>query len=294
MLLVISHDPDSHCADQTLMGDDMKKLLLTAAGLLALCGSAFAADLPPAPPVYKAPPPPAPVYSWTGFYIGVNAGYSFDGSTGAGISGFTDPSAFGFGPPINAIANGATPITSYRTSGFLGGGQLGYNWQVAPSWVVGLETDFMGGSVKGSETVSAQPLCCVLNVTSVTEKLDWLGTTRARFGYAAGPWLFYGTGGAAYGNVENSLGLTLPTNTPPSTLFGVNSSVRGGWAAGGGIEYGWQHWLARIEYLHYDLGSQTVTAPATGVTATTFPGTSLSASQRAAANLVRGAVSYRF
>lgn len=271
----------------------MKKLLIAGVTLTALIGTpALAADM--AAPVYKAPPPPAPVYSWTGFYIGLNAGYSFDGSTGAHISGFTDPSGFGFGPPTNAIANGATPITSYQTKGFLGGGQLGYNWQVAPAWVVGLETDFMGGSVKGSETVSAMPPCCVLNVTSITEKLDWLGTTRAKLGYAAGPVLFYGTGGVAYGKVENSLGLTLPTNTPPSTFFGANSSVQGGWAAGGGIEYGWQHWLARIEYLHYDLGSHTVTAPVTGVTAITFPGTSLSASQRATGDIVRGAISYRF
>jgi hypothetical protein len=77
-------------------------------------------------------------------------------------------------------------------------------------------------------------------------------------------------------------------------LFSLLHAVRVGWAAGGGIEYGWQHWLVRIEYLHYALDSQTVTAPATGSTATFSPGTSLSASQTATGDFVRGALGYLF
>jgi outer membrane immunogenic protein len=264
---------------------------LTVAAIRLLASQASAADL--GQPVYQAPPPlPPPIYTWTGWYAGVNAGWSFDGRSGANISGFTDPGQppFGLGP---AIAAGAIAANSYDTSGFVGGGQLGYNWQFAPNWVVGLETDFMGSSVKGSETVAADhpPSFNILNITTVTQKLDWLGTTRAKLGYASGPWLFYGTGGAAYGKVDNSLQLTVPFSS--SLLFGADSSVQAGWAAGGGIEYGWGQWLLRTEYLHYDLGSQTVTArflsgqfPA--------PGATLSESQKATGNLVRGAVSYRF
>ena len=203
------------------------KFLIGGIALAALCAvPAMAADMPVKEPIYTKAPVIASEYNWTGFYVGANAGHSFGGGTDAHISGFTDPNGFGFGAPNNAVANGAMPLTSYNTSGFLGGGQFGYNWQIARSWVVGIETDFMGGKVNGNETVAAQPACCVLNVTTVTQKLDWLGTTRARAGYAAGNWLFYGTGGVAYGKVENSLFLTLPTNVPPSVFFGRTQTFK--------------------------------------------------------------------
>lgn len=261
----------------------MRKFVGLCAALIfsefAFSGLAFAADM-----AVKAPPPVAsPAYNWTGFYVGLNGGYSFDGSNNAHVSGFTDPGAFGLGP---AIAAGAIPVTSYKISGFLGGGQLGYNWQVDPRWVLGLETDFMGSNVKGSEGLVATPPGFVTNITTVTQKLDWLGTTRAKAGYAAGNWLFYGTGGIAYGEVKNSLQLTIPG----ATLFGANSDVRTGWTAGGGVEYGWSAWLLRVEYLHYDLGSQTIT---TNTQIGGSPAT-LSVSQKDTGNIVRAALSYRF
>jgi outer membrane immunogenic protein len=198
--------------------------------------------------------------------------------------GSSDPGGgFGLG---GAIAADAIPVKSYNTAGFLGGGQFGYNWQFDPHWVVGLETDFMGSSVKGSETVIATPPGFVTNITTVTQKLDWLGTTRAKAGYAAGSWLFYGTGGVAYGEVKNSLQLAIPI----AALFGANSDVRTGWTAGGGVEYGWSTWLLRAEYLHYDLGAQTITTT-TDIGA--GPAT-LSVSQKDSGNIVRGALSYRF
>ena len=141
-------------------------------------------------------------------------------------------------------------------------------------------------------TLNVDSMCCVLNVTTVTQKLDWLGTTRAKAGYAAGNWLFYGTGGLAYGHVVNSLQLVLPTNVPPDVFFASKAAVQVGWSAGGGVEYGAGPWVFRAEYLHYDLGSQTVTAPQTG--GFPVPGTSLSASQKATGDLLRGAISYRF
>jgi outer membrane immunogenic protein len=241
---------------------------------------AFAADM-----AVKAPPPAAsPVYNWTGFYVGLNAGNSFDGSNNAHVSGFTDPTGtFGLGP---AIAAGAIPITSYNHTGFLGGAQAGYNWQFDPHWVVGLETDLMESSIKGSETVTATPPGFVTNITAVTQKLDWLGTTRAKAGFAAGNWLFYGTGGFAYGRVNNSLQLTLPASG--ISLFGANSNFQSGRAAGGGVEYGWGAWRLRAEYLHYDLGSQTITT--TSVINFGSPAT-LSVSQKDTGTIVRGALS---
>jgi outer membrane immunogenic protein len=264
----------------------MRKLSAFTGAALLVAGPAFAADLAVKAPVYKAPPPP-PAYVWTGFYAGVNAGYSLGEDNGANVSGFSDPTGgFGLGP---ALAAGAIPITSYRSSGFLGGGQVGYNWQLAPTWVFGVETDFMGGNVNGSETTVAQPPGFVQNVATATQKLDWLGTTRARFGYAADNVLFYGTGGVAYGQVENSLNLTLPTVGP--SLFGSDSSTQVGWTAGGGIEYGLGRWRLRAEYLHYDLGSHTITT--TGSAGIGIPA-SLSVTQKDAGDLVRGAISYKF
>jgi outer membrane immunogenic protein len=264
------------------MGDRrMKKLLGAAIAAAALCSApAFAADMP-----VKAPD--ASVFNWTGFYVGVNAGHSFGDSNGAHVSGFSDPTGtFGLGA---AIAAGATPVTAYKSSGFLGGGLAGYNWQVAPSWIFGVETDFTGGNVRGSETVAAQPVGFVLNVTTPTQKLDWLGTTRARLGYAAGNVLFYGTGGLAYGQVKNSLNLTLPASG--TSLLGSDSSDQVGWAAGGGIEYGLGSWRLRAEYIHYDLGSHTIT---TNTVVNFASPASLSVTQKEVGDLVRGAVSYRF
>jgi outer membrane immunogenic protein len=264
-------------------------LIGISAALGLLSSAALAADLPntKAPPVYTPPPPPA-AYNWTGFYVGVNGGYSFGESNGAHVSGYSDPGgAFGLGP---ALAAGAVPLTSYRSSGFLGGGQVGYNWQIAPTWVIGAETDFTGGHVSGSETVVAMPTGFVENVTTVTQKLDWLGTTRARLGYALNNLLFYGTGGVAYGQIENYLNLTLPA-PPPTSLFGSDSYTRVGWAAGAGIEYGLGPWRLRAEYLHYDLGPHTITT--TGIVNFASP-TSLSVTQRDAGDLVRGGVSYGF
>jgi outer membrane immunogenic protein len=251
----------------------------------AFGGLAFAADM-----AVKAPPPPpvaSPAYNWTGFYVGLNAGYRLDQSNNAHVVGFTDPTGgFGLGP---AIAAGAVPVTSYNTAGFVGGAQLGYNWQFDPHWVLGVETDFMSRNLKGSETVVATPPGFVTNMTTVTQKLDWLGTTRAKAGYAAGNWLFYGTGGVAYGEAKNSLQLKLPASG--ITLFGANSNVQTGWTAGGGVEYGWGAWLIRAEYLHYDLGSETITT--NSVINFASPAT-LSVSQKDTGNIVRGALSYRF
>jgi outer membrane immunogenic protein len=258
----------------------MKKVPTGIAAIALLIGTpALAANM-----AVKAPPSaPAPVYNWTGFYVGVNAGGSFDGRTGAQLTGFSDPTGgIGLG---GAIAGGAIPITSYSSSGFLGGGQAGYNWQFDPHWLVGLETDFMGSDIRGSETTIAGPPVFVTNITTVTQRLDWLGTSRVKAGYVVGNWLVYGTGGVAYGRTSNSLAWSIPANA----FSGQDSSIQTGWAAGTGVEYGWGNWLLRVEYLHYNLNKHTITT-------TSFAGLpgSLSVTQAAIGNILRGGVSWKF
>lgn len=121
----------------------MKKLatyLIAAVGLIGT--PTFAADMA----VKAPPPPPAPVYSWTGFYVGLNAGYgwgepsyNFDGDNGAGREWLF---------LLNSTSG------SFDTSGFVGGGQIGYNWQINQTWVAGLETDINYADVHGSNSIT--------------------------------------------------------------------------------------------------------------------------------------------
>jgi outer membrane immunogenic protein len=144
--------------------------------------AASAADLPPA---YKAPQYVAPAYfSWTGFYVGLNAGYGFGSSDWSASAISLDP------------------------KGFIGGVTAGYNFQTG-TWVWGLETDLMWSDMKDDVTCGA---------ATCTTKNTWLGTTRGRIGYGGWDrWLPYITGGAAYGSVkaENSL-----TGSTSETRFG--------------------------------------------------------------------------
>src|SRR5690606_19498213 len=138
--------------------------ILASASLLATGIAAQAADLTyePAPvPVVEA----APAFNWTGFYLGVHAGAAIvDGELNAGPYTFSD-----------------------TNTGFLGGVQAGYNWQF-DSLVIGAQTDFAYTSAKFSDDFS-----------DFEAKLEWLGTTTARVGYAVDNFLLYGKGGVAYG-----------------------------------------------------------------------------------------------
>ncbi len=138
-----------------------RRILLASAGAMALAGTAFAADLPSRapPPVFLAPPP---VFTWTGFYAGLNAGYTFGGNNSVDVE--TVPgvaAAIGIPPspaqPIaNAVAASVTDVLSLRNSGFIGGGQIGYNLQFANSFLVGIEADIQGAGARGSATQLGQ------------------------------------------------------------------------------------------------------------------------------------------
>jgi outer membrane immunogenic protein len=199
----------------------MKKVALVVA-TLAVTGSAHAADL-----AFKAPPPPVlPVFSWTGFYIGVNGG---------GASGKTD---------WTYVHNGAT--ANHDSSGALGGGTVGFNWQFpSTNWVIGAEGDFDGADIRGSTSCPVAAYIC-------TSKLTDFATVRGRLGYADGRVMVYGTGGGAWARDQ------ITTSLNGATFGGTTS--RDGWVAGGGVEWAaWGPLSLKVEYLRYDFGSKTST-----------------------------------
>jgi outer membrane immunogenic protein len=203
---------------------------LAAVLLSSGLGIAAAADLPP-PPDYA----PAQVFSWTGFYIGGNAGYGWTKAPGT-LTTTTGPESF--------TASG---------NGFLGGAQAGYNWQVGPV-VLGAEADFQGTTASGPFSAGAGP------TVSATEKLPWFGTVRGRVGYAVDRVMLYATGGAVYGDT------TLNGTVSTAGSFS-NSTTFWSWTAGGGVEAAfWGCWSAKLEYLYIGNPSRmppipTVTAP---------------------------------
>ena len=184
----------------------MKRAVTSALGILALAAApAMAADIPVKAPIV-APVMAPVVYSWTGFYIGGNFGYSL-GRTNIGY--------------VTPFANVAI---THNPDSFIGGGQIGYNWQ-SGSFVFGFEADIAyrhrnRGSTFffGSTPTAGAPFGSVAGDNTVfgTEQ-NWLGTVRGRLGFASGAWLVYGTGGFAYGDVRHAVIETLVA--PNQTRF---------------------------------------------------------------------------
>jgi outer membrane immunogenic protein len=206
------------------MGDDTMNLKLFGTGLAALAFlassfSAQAADIPP--PVYKGVRPVVAYYNWTGFYVGLNAGYGFGTSTATG-----------------------TITGSVKPKGALFGGTLGYNYQVG-SLVYGIEGDWDWSGVKGS-------VGCPAGIATCDISNRWLATFRGRIGYAFDRWLPYFTAGGAYGSVKASY------SDPTVPISFSTSKSQLGWTAGVGLEYAFLgNWTAKIEYLYVDLGNFT-------------------------------------
>ncbi|MCI4678385.1 outer membrane beta-barrel protein [Rhodoblastus acidophilus] len=240
--------------------------VFTVASAIALAQAASAADLgQPAP---AAPPPPAaPVYNWTGFYGGLNAGvgWSANGVNTAGSTLYTNSAHSDSLANATVSALGATANIPASTTSFIGGGQIGYNYQINP-WVAGLEVDF-AGFAQNSQTNMVQVLTPIPGIgtnssqDTATRKLDYLGTVRGRLGYLVTPaLLLYGTGGLAYGDPSLTTDVFQARTPRPfgNVPWGTanSSSVQAGWALGAGAEWMFMpHWSARVEYLHYDLGT---------------------------------------
>jgi len=212
-----------------------QRVLLASAALVALGPAcALAADLG-VQPVYKAPTAPAPlVYDWRGFYVGGHVG---------GASSKIDSTA------IDIATGLATGTNSTSPSSVFGGGQAGYNFLVAPNWLLGVEADVSGASFRSNitETVAG---------STITDghKNDLFGTARGRVGYTSGNWLFYGTGGYAWSRESGTRTQVAGTvnAATPGTVESSSITV-GGWTAGAGIEWGVTPNLSvKAEYLHYD------------------------------------------
>ena len=247
-----------------------RRFLRSATALPVLfAGPAIAADMP-----VKAPPPPAPVFSWSGFYAGLNAGGSWGSArSDFGISSFSSIAASDFVSP----------------DGVIGGGQLGYNWQLDPNWLIGAEADIQASGEKASstrfDTVDVEGV-----TTNYETKIEWFGTARGRLGYVFDRRiLLYATGGLAYGRVSISGTSTdmFGTLTLSSTAFS-NADVNAGWTAGGGVEgAAWDpRWTWKVEYLYLDLGSLDA-AVSSGLT-TTY------ATTKFTDNVVRAGLNFHF
>lgn len=259
---------------------------MTSAALAALTGSALAADLPSrlAPPVYA--PPPLPTFTWTGAYFGINAGYAFNHEGRFNV----DPTI-----PAAAAALGAGAVpggAKVSTDGVTAGGQIGYNYQFGgyngfggpgSGIVVGIEADAAYTDLDQRRTFD--PAGLGVN-TQFRSGLDYLGTVRGRVGYAFGQFLIYGTGGFAYGGVNNRFDVTAPGFGFGNLASGRQDRMETGYAYGGGIEYALptnsflnffksSAVTIKAEYIHYDLGRSSLNVTDTTGLITGAAGTSL-------------------
>ncbi len=268
----------------------MRHLKILAAALAAstIAGSAFAADLPSrkAPPVVYAP---APIFTWSGLYVGLNAGYTWSAKNDVAVLG-TDP-LFGFAA---VQVSGQLPWqVSLKNDGFIGGGQVGFNWQTG-AFVFGLEADIQG--VAGAKSNAAFAGLAPLQPTfsSFSRSLDLFGTVRGRLGFAVTPtFLLYATGGLAYGQTKLSYSAFGPTWAPPMAVAGSTSKLSTGWTVGAGAEYAFsRNWSAKVEYLYYDLGR--LTAPTALYVVPGVSASTLTTSVRNTGHIVRAGVNYRF
>lgn len=189
---------------------------------------------------------------WAGFYVGLHIGGAY------GSSNWTDP--------YSGLSDHA------RGTGILGGAQIGVNGQ--SDWLVyGLEIDFSGNDLSGSDTDAAG--------FTHTVHSTWFSTVTGRLGYATGAWLFYAKGGAAFGDERNNV------IAPGGTAYIGDSRVEPGWTVGGGTEYALTHnWSVRLEYdyVNFTNPSPTINGPVV-----TPPGNIAWTIQK-----LVGAVNYRF
>jgi outer membrane immunogenic protein len=250
---------------------------------LAASELALAADIG-----VKAPlPPPTPVYNWTGFYVGGNIGvglgtYKTDFNVAPGTFDATRVTTI-VTPFSATIPGSAFPDTLYP-GGFVGGGQIGYNWQFSPLWVVGVEGDFQGtdqkehGNPTGNFSVPIMNLrtggldgtLSGISALDYAAKIEWFGTARVRAGYVWGDGkvFSYVTGGLAYGKVDVSGNSVLTASglgpTLSSTQAFDHSNTNTGWVVGTGTEgklANFPGWIFRLEGLYMDLGHLDTTSP---------------------------------
>jgi len=261
----------------------LRNILLSGAALAALGTCASAADLPArvAPAPYIAP---APIFTWTGFYIGANVGAGFRNNNNTVVV----PNGVFPGVPAFVMVNPAG--NNNDNTGILGGGQIGYNWQ-AGTFVFGIEADIQGMSNGNNNNIAGVvPVGgnAAVFVPGGNNNSNWFGTVRGRLGIAYDRVLFYGTGGLAYGGGNSNAGVVnyfapgniglVPDAVYTSTNTNGNNNL--GYSVGAGVEYAFtNNWTMKAEYLYVSLGKHTnLYVPTTGAApaGTSFSGANTS------------------
>ncbi len=223
----------------------MNHRLLALGSVAALAfgvSGALAADIPArSPAIAPAPVVFAPLFTWSGFYIGVNAGYAGD-KFDYPFGGYIYDTPYG----------GSASVTS---SGFIAGGQIGYNYAFGGGFMLGLEADYQFANVEGRVNLAINdPISAAVEAGS---ELTSFGTVRGRIGFGWDRALIYATGGWAYGRVKSSGSIGLGG-------FGgglSRSQSANGWTVGAGVEYALTNNLSfKTEYLYVDLGDKTLYA----------------------------------
>ena len=243
----------------------MKKLALGSIAFAAFAADpALAADMSPAPVYSKA----APLYSWTGCYVGGHVGGVFSEDRSTGVLG-------------NSVG--------FNSTGFVGGGQIGCDYQFAPGWVAGVEGRAAWTSLKSTRPGIVRNLATGVTVPSqFTLRNDFLASTTARLGYSfADRWLGFARGGAAWTHEKIDIAFTTPAGLavdPSATM------TRTGWTVGTGVDWAFApHWSATLEYNYYDFGNHSarLTSNANNVVVTVY-------SLKETINTVTAGVNYHF
>jgi len=252
-----------------------RRFLLASVGAIALTGSAaLAADLPSRapPPVYLPPPP---IFTWTGIYIGGQVGYGW-GNDNARLSG------------TDFVGDFDTADLSSRPQGVIGGGHVGYNYQIN-QWVLGLEGSVDGTSLSRNRVSTLfDNTALITDIVGSSVRSDIQGSIRGKLGIAWDRALLYATGGVAFGGFKTSYSDPngFLTATPGATSN--FSQTRVGWTVGGGIEYAiTNNWWVRAEYRYTNFGTFT-DAPFAGTAA------ALTAQHHWTQNQVQAGFSYKF
>jgi outer membrane immunogenic protein len=246
-----------------------------------------------------------PGCNWGGFYLGANVGGSIgrDRTNDTVSLAPTAPSA-GVTNPISDLS------ATHSPAGVLGGGQIGFNWQIN-KWVLGVEGDWDWTSQRDTiqnhsflaSTVVVAPASLDY---SDQQKIKWLATARARLGWAQDCFLWYVTGGAAWGQVSSNYTFQATgLNLGGTTVFGTgaasfsSSATKSGWTVGAGVEtsLAWMgvptnRWSTKLEYLYVDLGtvSNTFSVPLTTTPASAY---TFAGSSRIQDHIVRFGLNYR-
>jgi outer membrane immunogenic protein len=277
-------------------GNTMKKSILGLVAFGALIAApAMAADL--RMPVKAPPAPIAPVFSWTGLYIGVQGGWGWGTSSATATSTNFCPAGGacgavpGSGPIVPPIA-----LDSINTNGGFIGATAGFNYQFNQI-VVGIEGDWSGADINGSAACTPSTITGFFGAPgpasgTCTSKLRDFATLDGRLGWAWDRALLYVKGGGAWARFNQSAITTVAGIPGPAASFGTD---REGWTIGVGVEYAFtNNWSLKVEWQHMDFGTTNVAFPFVNTPAFAAGVFNVNANDTERVDIIRGGLNYRF